>query len=149
MCVLFFFIQRWPSQPRLFRPEGTMSVMTLYTSPSLPNITLGLSANSSPLSVINLFAHKTTTTQKPPTHVIDLSPHNDFMALDQYCSEVSSVRSLRLTTPGISYITAFAQQPQIMQQLAGLSFQHCTIRSLICTFKCNPIVRICLNQLRE
>ncbi|KAG7271274.1 hypothetical protein CRUP_034747 [Coryphaenoides rupestris] len=42
--------ERWPSQPRLFRPEGTMSVMTLYTSPSLPNITLGLSANSSPLS---------------------------------------------------------------------------------------------------
>ncbi|CAL8361240.1 unnamed protein product [Arctogadus glacialis] len=40
--------ERWPSQPRLFRPEGTMSVMSLYTSPSLPNITLGLS--SSPFS---------------------------------------------------------------------------------------------------
>ncbi|KAM9783078.1 histone deacetylase 9-B [Neosynchiropus ocellatus] len=42
--------ERWPSQPRLFRPESSMSVLSLYTSPSLPNITLGLSTASSPLS---------------------------------------------------------------------------------------------------
>ncbi|KAF7658246.1 hypothetical protein LDENG_00015610 [Lucifuga dentata] len=42
--------ERWPSQPRLFRPEGSMSMLSLYTSPSLPNITLGLSAASSPIS---------------------------------------------------------------------------------------------------
>ncbi|XP_056141637.1 histone deacetylase 9-B [Lampris incognitus] len=43
--------ERWPSQPRLFRPEGSMSMLSLYTSPSLPNITLGLSAASSPINV--------------------------------------------------------------------------------------------------
>uniref|UniRef100_A0A667YGF5 histone deacetylase n=1 Tax=Myripristis murdjan TaxID=586833 RepID=A0A667YGF5_9TELE len=42
--------ERWPSQPRLFRPEGSVSMLSLYTSPSLPNITLGLSAASSPIS---------------------------------------------------------------------------------------------------
>ncbi|XP_064883237.1 histone deacetylase 9-B-like [Oncorhynchus nerka] len=43
--------ERWPSQPRLFRPEGSMSnLLSLYTSPSLPNITLGLSATSSQIS---------------------------------------------------------------------------------------------------
>ncbi|XP_029599878.1 histone deacetylase 9-B [Salmo trutta] len=43
--------ERWPSQPRLFRPEGSMSnLLSLYTSPSLPNITLGLSATSSQFS---------------------------------------------------------------------------------------------------
>ncbi|XP_010882859.2 histone deacetylase 9-B isoform X2 [Esox lucius] len=43
--------ERWPSQPRLFRPEGSMSnLLSLYTSPSLPNITLGLSSTSSPIS---------------------------------------------------------------------------------------------------
>ncbi|XP_061809106.1 histone deacetylase 9-B isoform X2 [Nerophis lumbriciformis] len=42
--------ERWPSQPRLFRPENSMSVLSLYTSPSLPNISLGLSAASSPLN---------------------------------------------------------------------------------------------------
>ncbi|KAM4736315.1 LOW QUALITY PROTEIN: histone deacetylase 9-B [Anableps anableps] len=35
--------ERWPSQPRLFRPEGSISMLSLYTSPSLPNISLGLS----------------------------------------------------------------------------------------------------------
>lgn len=45
------FIQRWPSQPRLFRPEGSMSMLSLYTSPSLPNISFGLSNASSSISV--------------------------------------------------------------------------------------------------
>lgn len=44
-------LQRWPSQPRLFQPEGSMSVLSLYTSPSLPNISFGLSTASSTISV--------------------------------------------------------------------------------------------------
>ncbi|XP_072536735.1 histone deacetylase 9-B isoform X2 [Salminus brasiliensis] len=36
--------ERWPSQPKLLGPEGPASVLSLYTSPSLPNISLGLSA---------------------------------------------------------------------------------------------------------
>ncbi|XP_016893662.1 histone deacetylase 9-B isoform X2 [Cynoglossus semilaevis] len=42
--------ERWPSQPRLFRPDGSVSMLSLYTSPSLPNISLGLSAASSSMS---------------------------------------------------------------------------------------------------
>ncbi|XP_047667268.1 histone deacetylase 9-B isoform X1 [Tachysurus fulvidraco] len=42
--------ERWPSQPKLLGFEGSVSVLSLYTSPSLPNITLGLSAASSPIS---------------------------------------------------------------------------------------------------
>uniref|UniRef100_A0A3P8NHW6 histone deacetylase n=1 Tax=Astatotilapia calliptera TaxID=8154 RepID=A0A3P8NHW6_ASTCA len=42
--------ERWPSQPRLFRPEGSVPMLSLYTSPSLPNISLGLSTASSPIS---------------------------------------------------------------------------------------------------
>ncbi|XP_048067586.1 histone deacetylase 9-B isoform X2 [Megalobrama amblycephala] len=42
--------ERWPSQPRLLGPESSMSMLNLYTSPSLPNISLGLSAASSPIS---------------------------------------------------------------------------------------------------
>uniref|UniRef100_A0A4W6D9Y1 histone deacetylase n=1 Tax=Lates calcarifer TaxID=8187 RepID=A0A4W6D9Y1_LATCA len=48
--------ERWPSQPRLFRPEGSVSMLSLYTSPSLPNISLGLSTASSPISVSTNFA---------------------------------------------------------------------------------------------
>uniref|UniRef100_A0A8C2DGU2 histone deacetylase n=1 Tax=Cyprinus carpio TaxID=7962 RepID=A0A8C2DGU2_CYPCA len=42
--------ERWPSQPRLLRPENSVPMLNLYTSPSLPNISLGLSAASSPIS---------------------------------------------------------------------------------------------------
>ncbi|KAK2903287.1 hypothetical protein Q8A67_008000 [Cirrhinus molitorella] len=42
--------ERWPSQPRLLGPESSVSMLNLYTSPSLPNISLGLSAASSPIS---------------------------------------------------------------------------------------------------
>ncbi|XP_062395616.1 histone deacetylase 9-B [Sardina pilchardus] len=42
--------ERWPSQPRLVGPDGPLSVLSLYTSPSLPNITLGLAASSSPIT---------------------------------------------------------------------------------------------------
>uniref|UniRef100_A0A8C4NS05 histone deacetylase n=1 Tax=Dicentrarchus labrax TaxID=13489 RepID=A0A8C4NS05_DICLA len=43
--------ERWPSQPRLFGPESSVSMLSLYTSPSLPNISFGLSTASSPISV--------------------------------------------------------------------------------------------------
>ncbi|XP_051575024.1 histone deacetylase 9-B-like [Myxocyprinus asiaticus] len=36
--------ERWPSQPRLLGPESSVSMLNLYTSPSLPNISLGMSA---------------------------------------------------------------------------------------------------------
>ncbi|XP_016087725.1 histone deacetylase 9-B isoform X2 [Sinocyclocheilus grahami] len=42
--------ERWPSQPRLLGPESSVSMLNLYTSPSLPNISLGFSAATSPIS---------------------------------------------------------------------------------------------------
>ncbi|KAL0985499.1 hypothetical protein UPYG_G00157670 [Umbra pygmaea] len=52
--------ERWPSQPRLFRPEGSMSnLLSLYTSPSLPNITLGLTNTASPITAAMGLKEKT------------------------------------------------------------------------------------------
>uniref|UniRef100_A0A1A8FJ65 histone deacetylase n=1 Tax=Nothobranchius korthausae TaxID=1143690 RepID=A0A1A8FJ65_9TELE len=52
--------ERWPSQPRLFRPEGSVSMLSLYTSPSLPNISLGLSTASTPISAALGLKDRTT-----------------------------------------------------------------------------------------
>uniref|UniRef100_A0A8C6KB27 histone deacetylase n=1 Tax=Nothobranchius furzeri TaxID=105023 RepID=A0A8C6KB27_NOTFU len=52
--------ERWPSQPRLFRPEGSVSMLSLYTSPSLPNISLGLSTASTPMSAALGLKDRTT-----------------------------------------------------------------------------------------
>ncbi|XP_067305160.1 histone deacetylase 9-B isoform X1 [Pseudorasbora parva] len=50
--------ERWPSQSRLLGPESSMSMLNLYTSPSLPNISLGLPAASSPISAALGFQEK-------------------------------------------------------------------------------------------
>ncbi|XP_072572075.1 histone deacetylase 9-B isoform X3 [Paramormyrops kingsleyae] len=40
----------WPIHQRILKPKDSMALLSLYTSPSLPNITLGLPASPSPLS---------------------------------------------------------------------------------------------------
>uniref|UniRef100_A0A672TBG0 histone deacetylase n=1 Tax=Sinocyclocheilus grahami TaxID=75366 RepID=A0A672TBG0_SINGR len=63
--------ERWPSQPRLLGPESSVSMLNLYTSPSLPNISLGFSAATSPISVSQI-----TTLVIPglPTHLLGPVP---------------------------------------------------------------------------
>ncbi|XP_067367266.1 histone deacetylase 9-B isoform X2 [Channa argus] len=67
--------ERWPSQPRLFRPEGSMSMLSLYTSPSLPNISLGLSTASSPINAaIGLKDRSTEIRNGLPGHLLGPVP---------------------------------------------------------------------------
>ncbi|KAK9513661.1 hypothetical protein VZT92_027176 [Zoarces viviparus] len=67
--------ERWPSQPRLFRPEGSVSMLSLYTSPSLPNISLGLSTASSPMSsAIGLGDRSTEIRHGLPGHLLGPVP---------------------------------------------------------------------------
>uniref|UniRef100_A0A672ZN18 histone deacetylase n=1 Tax=Sphaeramia orbicularis TaxID=375764 RepID=A0A672ZN18_9TELE len=67
--------ERWPSQPRLFRPEGSMSMLSLYTSPSLPNISLGLSTASSPINAaMGLKDRSTEVKHGLPGHLLGPVP---------------------------------------------------------------------------
>uniref|UniRef100_A0A672LWF8 histone deacetylase n=1 Tax=Sinocyclocheilus grahami TaxID=75366 RepID=A0A672LWF8_SINGR len=61
---------RWPSQPRLLGAESSVSLLNLYTSPSLPNISLGLSA-ASPISVSQIM---TSVIQGLPTQLLGPVP---------------------------------------------------------------------------
>lgn len=47
----FFFLQQMVSQQRILIHEDSMNLLSLYTSPSLPNITLGLPAVPTQLNV--------------------------------------------------------------------------------------------------
>ncbi|KAM4580093.1 histone deacetylase 9-B isoform 2-T2 [Odontesthes bonariensis] len=67
--------ERWPSQPRLFRPEGSVSMLSLYTSPSLPNISLGLTTASSPMSAaMGLKERSTEIKHGLPGHLLGPVP---------------------------------------------------------------------------
>lgn len=48
---IFFFKQQIVSQQRILIHEDSMNLLSLYTSPSLPNITLGLPAVPTQLNV--------------------------------------------------------------------------------------------------
>uniref|UniRef100_A0A3P8SV40 histone deacetylase n=1 Tax=Amphiprion percula TaxID=161767 RepID=A0A3P8SV40_AMPPE len=66
--------ERWPSQPRLFRSEGSVSMLSLYTSPSLPNISLGLSTASSPISLLKSPLKSTEIKHGLPGHLLGPVP---------------------------------------------------------------------------
>ncbi|KAJ8415869.1 hypothetical protein AAFF_G00404260 [Aldrovandia affinis] len=50
--------ERWPPHQRVLKPEESMTLLSLYTSPSLPNITLGLPAISSPINAAMVLKDK-------------------------------------------------------------------------------------------
>lgn len=56
-CLFIFFQQQMVSQQRILIHEDSMNLLSLYTSPSLPNITLGLPAVPTQLNV----SHYTAT----------------------------------------------------------------------------------------
>ncbi|XP_035019611.1 histone deacetylase 9-B isoform X2 [Hippoglossus stenolepis] len=66
--------ERWPSQPRLFRPEGSVSMLSLYTSPSLPNISFGLSTSTSPISAAMLKDRSTEIRHGLPANLLGPVP---------------------------------------------------------------------------
>ncbi|CAL8291088.1 unnamed protein product [Merluccius merluccius] len=119
--------ERWPSQPRLFRPEGTMSVMSLYTSPSLPNITLGLSATSSPLT-------GAIGPKEPSAEIRHGLPHGQLMgpvplqtgletkvspshqALLQHLLQKEQMRQQKMLSSGQGSVSSHQQSPLAMKE---------------------------------
>uniref|UniRef100_A0A3P9IPV8 histone deacetylase n=1 Tax=Oryzias latipes TaxID=8090 RepID=A0A3P9IPV8_ORYLA len=111
------FIQRWPSQPRLFRPEGSMSMLSLYTSPSLPNISFGLSNASSSIS-------SKCTRHGLPGHLLGPVPLHTALeskvspshqALLQHLLQKEQMRQQKIITSGQSSMSPHPQSPLAMK----------------------------------
>uniref|UniRef100_A0A4W6D9Z6 histone deacetylase n=1 Tax=Lates calcarifer TaxID=8187 RepID=A0A4W6D9Z6_LATCA len=116
--------ERWPSQPRLFRPEGSVSMLSLYTSPSLPNISLGLSTASSPISAaMGLKDRSTEIKHGLPGHLLGPVPLQTALeskvspshqALLQHLLQKEQMRQQKILSSGNS-MSSHPQSPLAMK----------------------------------
>ncbi|XP_041843621.1 histone deacetylase 9-B isoform X2 [Melanotaenia boesemani] len=117
--------ERWPSQPRLFRPEGSVSMLSLYTSPSLPNISLGLSSASSPISAaMGLKDRSTEIKHGLPGHLLGPVPLQtgleskvspSHQALLQHLLQKEQMRQQKMISSGQGSLTSHPQSPLAMK----------------------------------
>ncbi|XP_027868618.1 histone deacetylase 9-B isoform X1 [Xiphophorus couchianus] len=117
--------ERWPSQPRLFLPEGSMSMLSLYTSPSLPNISLGLSTTSTPISAaMGLNDRSTEIKHGLPGHLLGPVPLQTALeskvspshqALLQHLLQKEQIRQQKIISSGQGSMSSHAQSPLVMK----------------------------------
>ncbi|XP_075965425.1 histone deacetylase 9-B isoform X2 [Anarhichas minor] len=117
--------ERWPSQPRLFRPEGSVSMLSLYTSPSLPNISLGLSTASSPISAaMGLGDRSTEIRHGLPGHLLGPVPLQtgleskvspSHQALLQHLLQKEQMRQQKMLSSGQGTMSSHPQSPLAMK----------------------------------
>ncbi|XP_024863899.1 histone deacetylase 9-B isoform X3 [Kryptolebias marmoratus] len=117
--------ERWPSQPRLFRPEGSMSMLSLYTSPSLPNISLGLSTASTPISAaMGLKDRSTEIKHGLPGHLLGPVPlptsleskvSPSHQALLQHLLQKEQIRQQKMISSGQGSMSSHPHSPLAMK----------------------------------
>ncbi|XP_047454569.1 histone deacetylase 9-B isoform X2 [Mugil cephalus] len=117
--------ERWPSQPRLFRPEGSVSMLSLYTSPSLPNISLGLSTASSPISAAMGMKDRSTEIKHGlPGHLLGPVPLQtgleskvspSHQALLQHLLQKEQMRQQKMLSSGQGPMSSHPQSPLAMK----------------------------------
>ncbi|XP_032373612.1 histone deacetylase 9-B isoform X5 [Etheostoma spectabile] len=117
--------ERWPSQPRLFQPEGAVSMLSLYTSPSLPNISLGLSTASSPISAaMGLKDRSTEIKHGLPGHLLGPVPLQtgleskvspSHQALLQHLLQKEQMRQQKMLSSGQGTMSSHPQSPLAMK----------------------------------
>ncbi|KAJ8004773.1 hypothetical protein DPEC_G00139760 [Dallia pectoralis] len=119
--------ERWPSQPRLFSPEGSVSnLLSLYTSPSLPNITLGLSCSSSPITAAMGLKEKSGELRHGlpgqligpvpmPAVTMETKVSPSHQALLQHLLQKEQMRQQKILSCGQGSMTAHPHSPLVMK----------------------------------
>ncbi|XP_058502690.1 histone deacetylase 9-B isoform X1 [Solea solea] len=117
--------ERWPSQPRLFRPEGSMSMLSLYTSPSLPNISLGLTTASSPMNAAMGLKDRSTEIKHGlpgnllgpvPLHTgLESKVSPSHQALLQHLLQKEQMRQQKILSTGHGSMSSLPQSPLAMK----------------------------------
>ncbi|KAK7886262.1 hypothetical protein WMY93_025883 [Mugilogobius chulae] len=113
--------ERWPSQPRLFCPEGSVSMLSLYTSPSLPNISLGLSNGAA----MGLKDRSTEIKHGLPGHLLGPVPLHSGLeskvspshqALLQHLLQKEQLRQQKMLSSGPGSMSSLPQSPLAMKE---------------------------------
>ncbi|KAM9805346.1 histone deacetylase 9-B isoform 2-T2 [Syngnathus typhle] len=121
--------ERWPSQPRLFRPESSVSVLSLYTSPSLPNISFGLPTASSPISAaVGLKDRSIESKHGLPGHLLGPVPLQNGLeskvspshqALLQHLLQKEQMRQQKMLSTGPGSLSTHPLSPLAMKDCSS------------------------------
>uniref|UniRef100_A0AAY4DAZ3 histone deacetylase n=1 Tax=Denticeps clupeoides TaxID=299321 RepID=A0AAY4DAZ3_9TELE len=111
-------------EPRLLKSEGSLALLTLYSSPSLPNLTLGLQSAASPPTVSdgtqldNSVPGKPTPRQSlgavPPVS-LETKVNNSQQALLQHILMKDHMRQQKMLPPGNSAVPALPVSPLVLK----------------------------------
>ncbi|MBN3298014.1 HDAC9 deacetylase, partial [Amia calva] len=136
--------ERLLSHQRVLKPEESMTLLSLYTSPSLPNITLGLPAVSSPINAATALKEKhgdvnlQVMRQALPGQYLGGSPlqpglppvaleakvNNSHQALLQHLLLKEQMRQQRILTSGPAAVPVLPQSPLAMKDRPASSVRH-------------------------
>ncbi|XP_030644755.1 histone deacetylase 9-B [Chanos chanos] len=113
------------SQKGLLKAEGSMALLNLYTSPSLPNLTLGLHSTTSPLTVTTALKERTgevlpgqTLGAMPPV-ALETKVNSSHQALLQHLLLKEQSRQQKILSP--SSVPVLTQSPLAMKERVASS----------------------------
>ncbi|KAI1886182.1 hypothetical protein AGOR_G00211360 [Albula goreensis] len=137
--------ERWPTHQRVLKPEESMTLLSLYTSPSLPNITLGLPAVSSPMNAAMVLKEKqgdgsgvTAMRQALPGHFLGTLPlqsglapvaletkvNSSHQALLQHLLLKEQMRQQKILSSAPGSTPVLPQSPLAMKDRPASSVRH-------------------------
>ncbi|XP_035266965.1 histone deacetylase 9-like isoform X3 [Anguilla anguilla] len=137
--------ERWPTHQRVLKPEESMTLLSLYTSPSLPNITLGLPAVSSSINAAMALKEKqgdgrSVTAARPalPSHFLGTVPlqpglapvaletkvNSSHQALLQHLLLKEQMRQQKILSTGPGSTPVLPQSPLAMKERPASSVRH-------------------------
>ncbi|KAJ8288102.1 hypothetical protein COCON_G00007610 [Conger conger] len=137
--------ERWPTHQRVLKPEESMTLLSLYTSPSLPNITLGLPAVSSPINAALALKEKqgdggSVAAARPalPAHFLGTVPlqpglapvaletkvNSSHQALLQHLLLKEQMRQQKILSSGPGSTPVLPQSPLAMKERPASSVRH-------------------------
>ncbi|XP_029104034.1 histone deacetylase 9-B isoform X2 [Scleropages formosus] len=118
--------ERLLSQQRIAKPKESLSLLSLYTSPSLPNITLGLPSVPSPIRAATALKERPVDTgsggssrQVLPGHFLGAMPpvaletkvNSSHQALLQHLLLKEQMRQQKILSPGLGSVSVLSPSP--------------------------------------
>ncbi|XP_012686957.1 histone deacetylase 9-B isoform X2 [Clupea harengus] len=120
-------IERCLSQTGILKAEGSMALLNLYTSPSLPNLTLSLQSGASPISAATALKERAAEGMSrhslgavPPVS-LETKVNNSHQALLQHLLLKDQIRQQKILSPGTGSVPVLPLSPLAMKERAAAS----------------------------
>ncbi|XP_036423448.1 histone deacetylase 9-B [Colossoma macropomum] len=118
-------LEKYLPQGGIMKADGSMALLNLYTSPSLPNLTLGLHSGPSPISsATSLKGHAGEVVAGQPVGGVpavcrEAKVNSSHQALLQHLLLKEQNRQQKMLSPGRGSVSVLPQSPLVMKERSG------------------------------